>query len=135
MIAPMLQGVRIAPDSKCLKFPQCITFAYRVIPTRRPESALSLEDRRNFVLKILTQVREPWGKPGVSTSIDPTKDIKSTAKVAGAISEEKRRATELYDMGKLLGELGNFRPSIAKLEEAADIYAKIREHKSYVKCL
>ena len=38
-------------------------------------------------------------------------------------------------MGKLQGELGDFKSSIVKLEEAALIYARLKEHRPYVKCL
>src|SRR5581483_739927 len=37
--------------------------------------------------------------------------------------------------GKLLGELGDFKSSIVKLEEAGQIYARLKEHKAYIKCL
>ncbi len=38
-------------------------------------------------------------------------------------------------MGKLLGELGDFKNSIVKLEAAALVYAREREHRFYIKCL
>lgn len=50
-------------------------------------------------------------------------------------TEASVKATELFEMGKLKGELGDFHASIEKLEEAAAIYAQTREHKLYIKCL
>ena len=50
-------------------------------------------------------------------------------------SDGKSKATELFDMGKLHGELGDFKSSIAKLEAAAQIYSRLREHKPFIKCL
>ncbi len=47
----------------------------------------------------------------------------------------KNKATELFEMGKLKGELGDFVASIEKLEEASQIYADLREHKLFIKCL
>jgi DNA-binding winged helix-turn-helix (wHTH) protein len=46
-----------------------------------------------------------------------------------------REAGELFELGKLRGELGDFKTSITKLELAAAIYARLREHKLYIKCL
>lgn len=44
-------------------------------------------------------------------------------------------ATELYESGKLRWDVGDFRSSIDKLEQAALIYAEMKEHKLYIKCL
>lgn len=44
-------------------------------------------------------------------------------------------ATELYESGKLHWELGDFPASIDKLEQAASVYADIKDHKLYIKCL
>ncbi len=52
-----------------------------------------------------------------------------------AVTSANSKATELYEMGKLKGELGDFQASIAKLEEAALIYQKARDHKKFIKCL
>lgn len=49
----------------------------------------------------------------------------------GALKE----ASELFEMGKLKGELGDFTTSIAKLEAAATLYAKARDHRLFIKCL
>lgn len=38
-------------------------------------------------------------------------------------------------MGRLKGELGAFRASIEKLEDASVLYAKAKNHRKYVKCL
>jgi tetratricopeptide (TPR) repeat protein len=45
------------------------------------------------------------------------------------------QATELYELGKLKGELGDFTTAIKKLDQAALIYAQEREHKLFIKCL
>jgi len=50
-------------------------------------------------------------------------------------SNEVVRPDELFAMGKLLGELGDFKSSIAKLEEAAVLFAQERNHRQYIKCL
>ena len=44
-------------------------------------------------------------------------------------------AKEIFALGKLQGELGEFSTAIEKLEAAAKIYNKIRDHKAYIKCL
>ena len=46
-----------------------------------------------------------------------------------------QKATELFEMGKLKGELGDFQASISKLEEAATLYRDARDHKKFIKCL
>lgn len=46
-----------------------------------------------------------------------------------------RQATELFELGKLKGELGDFKTSISKLEEAALIYGREGQHRLYIKCL
>ena len=50
-------------------------------------------------------------------------------------SDDKVKATELFDSGKLLGELGDFKASIEKLEKAADLFSRHRDHKMYIRCL
>lgn len=45
------------------------------------------------------------------------------------------KANELFEMGKLKGELGDFGTAIDKLEAAAAIYSQNREHKRFIKCL
>jgi tetratricopeptide (TPR) repeat protein len=45
------------------------------------------------------------------------------------------KATELFEMGKLKGELGDFQASIQKLEAAATLYSDARDHKQFIKCL
>lgn len=67
----------------------------------------------------------------MSISTDP---IKAEPK-ALSTGDPKLKASELFDMGKLLGELGDFKASVKKLEEAADGYARSRDHKLYIKCL
>ncbi len=52
-----------------------------------------------------------------------------------AVTSANLKATELYEMGKLRGELGDFQASIGKLEEAAALFAKDRNHKKFIKCL
>jgi tetratricopeptide (TPR) repeat protein len=52
-----------------------------------------------------------------------------------AETEANLKATELFEMGKLKGELGDFQSSIAKLEEAASLYQQQRDHKKFIKCL
>lgn len=52
-----------------------------------------------------------------------------------ANTKAKKQATELFELGKLKGELGDFKTSIEKLEQAAQFYAQARDHKSYIKCL
>jgi tetratricopeptide (TPR) repeat protein len=52
-----------------------------------------------------------------------------------AVGSANLKATELYEMGKLKGELGDFQASIATLEEAAVLYSEDRNHKKYIKCL
>lgn len=44
-------------------------------------------------------------------------------------------ADELFELGKLRGELGDFRTAIEKLEEAAKVYGSIREHRLFFKSL
>jgi DNA-binding winged helix-turn-helix (wHTH) protein len=48
---------------------------------------------------------------------------------------EPKSPADLFAMGKLLGELGDFKASITKLEEAAVLFAKDGNHKQYIKCL
>lgn len=45
------------------------------------------------------------------------------------------QATELYEMGKLKGELGDFRVAIEHLENAAEMYRQNKCHKLFIKCL
>lgn len=45
------------------------------------------------------------------------------------------KANELFEMGKLKGELGDFSSSIEKLEEASKLFAEARDHKHFIKCL
>lgn len=52
-----------------------------------------------------------------------------------AASEARVKATELYELGKLRWELGDFSASIQKLEEASALYSEIRDHKLFIKCL
>ncbi len=44
-------------------------------------------------------------------------------------------ADELFELGKLRGELGDFRSAIEKLEEAAKAYASIKDHRLFIKSL
>ncbi|MGE3684358.1 MAG: tetratricopeptide repeat protein [Bdellovibrionales bacterium] len=50
-------------------------------------------------------------------------------------NEARKKATELFEIGKLKGELGDFKASISSLEAAARIYAELNDHKLFVKCL
>jgi tetratricopeptide (TPR) repeat protein len=45
------------------------------------------------------------------------------------------KATELFEMGKLKGEIGDFQASIEKLEAAAHLYSEARDHRQFIKCL
>jgi tetratricopeptide (TPR) repeat protein len=45
------------------------------------------------------------------------------------------KANELFEMGKLKGELGDFSASIEKLEEASKLFAESSDHKHFIKCL
>jgi tetratricopeptide (TPR) repeat protein len=45
------------------------------------------------------------------------------------------KAKELFEMGKLKGELGDFSASIEKLEEASKLFAELSDHKHFIKCL
>ncbi|MGE4130118.1 MAG: tetratricopeptide repeat protein [Bdellovibrionales bacterium] len=49
--------------------------------------------------------------------------------------EAKRSADEFFELGKLKGELGDFQTSIQRLEQAAKIYADLKEHRPFIKCL
>jgi DNA-binding winged helix-turn-helix (wHTH) protein len=49
--------------------------------------------------------------------------------------EAIKKATECFEVGKLKGELGDFRTAIASLEVAAQIYSEQREHKHFIRCL
>jgi tetratricopeptide (TPR) repeat protein len=71
----------------------------------------------------------------VSISSDLAKEPKSEVRVDGKGADALARATELFNTGKLHGELGDFQASIGKLEAAAQIYARLREHKPFIKCL
>lgn len=51
------------------------------------------------------------------------------------MTSHEAKADELFELGKLKGELGDFTVSIQKLEEAAEIYARERRHKLFIKCL
>ncbi len=46
----------------------------------------------------------------------------------------KSIAGELFELGKLKWELGDFKGSIEKLEDAAKLYADAREHTLFIKC-
>ncbi len=46
-----------------------------------------------------------------------------------------KTANELFELGKLKGELGDFKTSIAHLEQAAVLYAQEANHRLYIKCL
>jgi tetratricopeptide (TPR) repeat protein len=62
-------------------------------------------------------------------------DGESRVIAEAAPAELKRQALELFELGKLRGELGDFKTSIAKLEEASSLYMKLREHRLFIKCL
>ena len=51
------------------------------------------------------------------------------------MGEPKSKAKELFELGKLLGEVGDFKASVKKLEEAANYYAAAREHDQFIKSL
>ena len=70
------------------------------------------------------------GRLRVSVSTDQTPEARGDAKFGDA----KQKATEFYDMGKLLWELGDFKSSIEKLESAAQYFTRAREHKLVIKC-
>lgn len=53
----------------------------------------------------------------------------SQAKVARGVADE------LYEFGKLKGELGDFSAAIPKLEESARLYSDLKEHRLYIKSL
>lgn len=52
-----------------------------------------------------------------------------------AVRDATLKATELFEMGKLKGELGDFRASIVKLEEASTLFSAAHNHKMFIKCL
>ena len=62
----------------------------------------------------------------MNTSSDSTKEATKGA---------EKRPADLYDMGKLLCELGDFKAAIEKLEQAAEGFARLREHKPFIKSL
>lgn len=45
------------------------------------------------------------------------------------------KATELFEMGKLKGEIGDFQAAIEKLEAAAVLFSEARDHRQFIKCL
>ena len=45
------------------------------------------------------------------------------------------KAQELFEMGKLKGELGDFANAIDKLEKGAQLFSELREHKQFIRCL
>lgn len=49
-------------------------------------------------------------------------------------SEIAAKATNLYELGRLNGELGNFSEAIQKLQEAAPLYAELKDHRQFMKC-
>lgn len=49
--------------------------------------------------------------------------------------EAIKKGTELFEVGRLKGELGDFRAAIEHLEAAAKVYGEYREHKLFIKCL
>lgn len=57
------------------------------------------------------------------------------AEMEASANEARKKATELFEIGKLKGELGDFKASISSLEAAARIYAELNDHKLFVKCL
>src|SRR5262249_1761806 len=82
-------------------------------------------------LKILTQ--NFLGGPDLSITTDP---LRSSGDAKAPVRDsDKERADEFYATGKLLGELGNFKNSIQKLEKAADLYSRSGEHKLFIKSL
>lgn len=46
-----------------------------------------------------------------------------------------KKASELFEFGKLKGELGDFTTSIEHLERAAELFSSAGEHKRFIKCL
>jgi tetratricopeptide (TPR) repeat protein len=48
---------------------------------------------------------------------------------------EKTKADELFELGKLRGELGDFKNALKHLEKAAELYAEARRHKLFIKSL
>jgi tetratricopeptide (TPR) repeat protein len=52
-----------------------------------------------------------------------------------ATTSANLKADALFEMGKLRWELGDFQASIAKLEEAAVLFAQDRDHKKFIRCL
>lgn len=44
-------------------------------------------------------------------------------------------ADELFEVGRLKGELGDFKSAIPKIEEAAKLYAHLKEHRLFIRCL
>lgn len=54
---------------------------------------------------------------------------------ASLATEAMKRATELFEIGKLKGELGDFETAIENLERAAAVYSEEKEHKLFIKCL
>lgn len=71
----------------------------------------------------------------MSVSTDLAKEPKGEVKSVMRDGDAKLKASELFDLGKLHGELGDFKTAIQKLEQAADLYGRLREHKSFIKCL
>ncbi len=50
-------------------------------------------------------------------------------------TEAIQRATELFEIGRLKGELGDFKTAIEQLEGASRLYAQEKEHKLFIKSL
>lgn len=71
----------------------------------------------------------------MSIQSDPGRDPKSDHTKAVSQSADVKKAQELYDNGKLLSELGDFKSSIDKLERAAELFMRGREHRMFIKCL
>lgn len=55
--------------------------------------------------------------------------------VQSPANEVRKQASELYELGKVKSELGDFKTAIAKLEKAAQLYAELGEHKLHIKSL
>ncbi len=66
----------------------------------------------------------------MTISSDLTKETKGDLRV-----DPRAGGMELFDVGKLHGELGDFKTSIDKLEAAALVFARLHDHRFYIKCL
>jgi tetratricopeptide (TPR) repeat protein len=71
----------------------------------------------------------------VSTSSDLTKDSNKDVTKEASRGLDGKRPGELFETGKLLSELGDFKASIEKLELAAEGYSRLRDHRQFIKCL